>query len=75
MDMAATPGPYSDDERVTPWRKLVLPLGVCGLGVLFGAFLKGAGKMSVLETVLLFGGYVLFIVILGLVATAISRSR
>jgi hypothetical protein len=73
--MAATSGAGSGDEQVTPWRKLVLPLGVCGLGILFGAFLKGAGKVSVLETVLLFAGYVLFIVILGLAATAISRSR
>lgn len=73
--MAATSGPGSGDGPVTPWRKLALPLGVCGLGVLVGAFLKGAGKVSVLETVLLFAGYVLFIVILGLVATAISRSR
>jgi hypothetical protein len=34
------------------FRRLVLPLTVCLLGILVGALLKGAGKDSVLETVI-----------------------
>lgn len=59
-------------QTPTPWRQLVVPLGVCGAGIFVGVLLKGAGNTSILGSTLGFIGYIAFIAILGLVAYAIT---
>ena len=63
------------DPQVTPLRRLLLPLAVCALGVLIGVFLKGAGNTSIADTLLQFGGYVLFIAVIAGVVYALRRGR
>jgi hypothetical protein len=66
-----TPG-IDPGQTPTPWRQLVVPLGVCGAGIFVGVLLKGAGNTSILGSTLGFIGYIAFIAILGLVAYAIT---
>ena len=62
------------DPQPTPIRRLLLPLAVCALGILVGAFLKGAGT-SIADTLLQFGGAVLFIAVIAGVVYAIRQGR
>jgi hypothetical protein len=59
-------------QAPTPWRQLVVPLGVCGTGIFVGVLLKSAGNTSILGSVVGFISYVALIAIRSLVAYAIT---